>query len=134
MIFEGMESWTKNEPFVELVSGGRIIDLHNCATFLGFEFRVPETILLSFDFDETGRGLREGSTSKELRLRFEGVSDIQVHQQELEHVYEAFALDEFLFRELRPGRGWIEVTMMDGFMISFEAGSVALEEEVSSTP
>jgi hypothetical protein len=50
-----------------------------------------------------------------------------VHRQELENTYEGGTLSDFLYRDVRPGRGWIQVTMMDGFTITFEAGSVALE-------
>lgn len=132
MIFEGIEAWPENEPLVEVRTESRIIDLHNWASFLGFDYRLPETIVLQFEFDESEGGLREGSSSKEVRLRFEGIAELKVHRQQLEHVYEPDTLSEFLYRGTRPGRGWVQVTMMDGFTVAFEAGKVALEEGASS--
>lgn len=132
MIFEGIASWPENEPLVEVRSEGRVIDLHNWASFLGFNYQLPETLLFRFDFDETEGGLRGGSSSKEVRLRFEGVNGLRVHRQEFETMYESDTLSDFIYREMRPGRGWVQVTMMDGLTITFEAGAVALEEETSS--
>jgi hypothetical protein len=54
------------------------------------------------------------------------VSDLRVGHAKLEHAYEGDTLSEFMYRELHPGRGFIEVVFMDGFTIRFEAGSVTL--------
>lgn len=129
MIFEDIEIWPENEPLVEIRTEHRVIDLHNWASFLGFNYQLPETLLLRFEFDETEGGLRAGSSSKEVRLRFEGVNEMRIHRQELENSYEADTLSDFVYRELRPGRGWLQISMMDGFTVTFEAGAVALEEE-----
>jgi hypothetical protein len=129
VIFDGIESWPENEPLVELRTGDRIIDLHNWASFVGFDYRLPETLMFRFDFDQTEGGLRGGSSSKQVGLRFEGVYELRVHKQKLENMYEGDTLSDFLYRKQRPGRGWVQVTMMDGFTISFEAGAVVLEED-----
>ena len=122
-----MQAWSENEPVVELHADGRLIDLHNWASFLGFEYDHPEEFLIRFEFDESEGGRREGPPRTEIRLRFRGLSDLRVYQEELEHSYEPETLDHFLYRTSKPGRGWVQVSMMDGLTITFEAGSVGME-------
>ena len=129
MIFQGMEPWPEGEPLVEIRTGERTIDLHNWASFIGFEHRLPETLILRFDFDESEGGLRQGPHSKEVRLRFDGMSHLQVGGDESEHHYESDSLSEFIYREITRSRGSVQVTMMDGLTLEFEAGSVVLEED-----
>lgn len=104
MIFDRIDEWPQNEPVVEVPSEGRLIDLHNWASFLGFEYRLPETLLVLFDYDESEGGMRQGR-SKEVRLRFKGVTDLRVGREQLENTYEANSLSDFIYRELRPGIG-----------------------------
>jgi hypothetical protein len=129
VIFQGIETWPEGEPLVEIRTEERVIDLHNWASFVGFEYRSPETLILSFDFDESEGGLRHGPHSKQVRLRFDGVSDLQVKRDEFEHSYESDSLSDFIYREIGTERGSVQVAMMDGLTLAFEAGSVVLEED-----
>lgn len=129
MIFDGIEPWPELEPVVEVRVRKRLIDLHNWASFVGFDYRYPETLVFRFEYDETWGGAQDGASGKEIGVRFDGVANLRTDTDTMEHVYEGDTLSEFLYRPLRPGRGWIQATMMDGFTIRFEAGSVSLEEE-----
>ena len=128
MVFDQIEPWRENEPFVEIQQGDRVLDLHNWASFLGFEYGLPESVVLRFDLDETEGAFRPGAPSKKISLRFDGVAGLGVHREQLEHVYEPETLDGLMYRQVRPGVGLVRCTMMDGFTIIFEARSVALEE------
>lgn len=108
-----MESWPEGEPFVEIRTGERTIDLHNWASFVGFEYQSPETLILRFDFAESEGGLRHGPQSKQVQLRFDGMSDLHVKRDELEHSYESDSLSDLIYRQVSPGRGSVQVTMMD---------------------
>lgn len=128
MIFDGIDRWPQNEPLVEVRSHGRLIDLHNWASFLGFVYQVPESLWLLFEWDASEGGIQSGSTNAELRLHFKGVRDLRVERSNVEEEYESETLREFFYSERQLQHGWVQFTMMDGFVISFEAGTVALEQ------
>ncbi len=128
MIFKSIEPWSEDEPFVEIGADGRVIDLHNWASFLGFEYRLPESLFVRFDFDETEGGLRDGSPSRQITLHFEGVTRLEVEHQEVKPAYEPETLHALVYRRINEASGWVQFTMMDGLAITFKAGSVGFEE------
>ncbi len=127
MIFEGFESWSENEPLVEIHVGERIIDLHNWGSFVGFEYHAPETLIVKFLFDETEGGRRPGSPAAEVRLRFEGMDELEVQREAIDELYESDTLSDLFYRRVSPVRGRVQITMMDGFSIKLVAGLVALD-------
>lgn len=127
LIFRDIEPWAQGEPFVEIRSNDELIDLHNLASFLGFEFRLPETLVLSFDYDETWGGTRDGIAQRRLHLRFDGVSDLEVAHAAGDFTYEGETLSDIVYVATSPGRGSVEVIFMDRSTLRFKAGSVALE-------
>ena len=134
MIFEGMRPWTPAEPLVELYVDDQRIDLHNWASYLGFEFRYPETLIVTFDYDSSEGGFRPGSTSLLVRVVFGGVANLMIEYEQLEEQYEGDTLCAFIYQKLRPGRGHIDVVLMDGFTLRFEAGSVSVEQIEMGSP
>lgn len=127
-MFEGCDPWPENKQLVELLTPQGVVDLHNWASFEGFSFRLPETLILRFEYDPSWGGLRDDPGSQRLQLRFEGVRDLLVRTVESEGGYESDTLSDFVYREVRPGVGSVTFTMMDGLTIQFEAGGVILEE------
>lgn len=131
MIFNGLEPLRHNEGTIEVRSSERRIDLHNYASFIGFRYRFPETVTLSFDYDAGGD--HETKEPPQLvELKFEGVSNFRAGLLDWEHKYEGETLREIVYGNLGAGRGVFEVIFEDGFILSFEAGSVSLE--VTTTP
>lgn len=125
MIFNGFEPWRQNFPEIEIRAGDRLLDLHNWGSFRGLEYLYPESLTLIFDYDESEGDVQSGGAAV-VRLLFDGVSELRVGHAKFEHAYGGETLSEFMYRELHPGRGLIEVVFMDGFTIRFEAGSVTL--------
>lgn len=128
MIFNGLEPWPENYPTVECETPTGIIDLHNWGSLKAFEFRLPETLIFHFEFDETWGGSRGGTVSRTIHIRFDGVTDLTVGVEPMVEISEADSLADIVHATVRPGRSAVRVKMLDGLRIEFEAGSVTLEE------
>jgi hypothetical protein len=128
MIFEGLEPIAEGEPEVDVRAQGRIFDLHNCATFLGYRYRPPDQLSFSFLYTCDDDQLPTRIT-RELELRFHGVKDLRVEMEDLSFEGEADTLSHITYHQVEEGLGLFQLSFLDGLDIHFRSRSLSLREK-----
>lgn len=125
MIFDGIDPWVVNDPFVEIRTNGELIDLHNWATFVGFSYRLPGRLSVEFEYDET-QGRQEPARIASVQLVFQEVEELTLRQIDVEERYEPSTLSDIVYRPIASGTGEVAITFMDGTQLHFLARAVSV--------
>jgi hypothetical protein len=103
-----------------------LLDLHNCASLGSFEY-APGELRFLFRYS-CGDDLSPSDTLRHFLISFSPVRQFQIEQIEGGEGNEADALSHITYSPSSPGWGWFQLYFMDGMEVTFQAGSVRLQE------
>ncbi len=81
--YDGMEAVPLNEPVIDFIGDdGQVLDLHNGGRVVRIEIEMPANLVVRLTYIEPARWAAEAEPEREVELRFGGVRNLTVVQEQ----------------------------------------------------